>query len=63
MATVMKLNGNKLTRLQSLEKEIGCYLVAFEPVTKPATISDSQLLKLKSLEKDMEAIIVAYERK
>lgn len=63
MAAVMKLDGDKLTKLQSVEKEMGYCLVAFEPVHKPADLSDAQLQKLRSLEKDLDAVIVAYDYK
>ncbi len=60
MADYKKLDKSGMTRLQSLEKELGCCLVAFEPVPKLARISADQLRKLQSAEKELEAVILAY---
>ena len=62
MAEIKRLAENDLSKLQNLEKEIGCCLVAFEPPVKVATISDAQLKQIQSLEKELNAVVVAYDR-
>ncbi len=60
MADYKKLDKSGMTRLQSLEKELGCCLVALEPKPKLAHISAEQLRKLQSAEKELDAVILAF---
>lgn len=61
MYETKKLAISDLNRLQSMEKEIGCCLVAIQKPPQPASISEAGLKKLQKLEKDLDTIIVAYE--
>lgn len=61
MSEIKTLDGNKLSKLQELEKKIGYCLVAFEPPVKVATISDAQLMQIQALEKELNAVVVAYD--
>lgn len=53
------LDADRIARLRALEKEIGCCLVALDPV-KLANVPQTQLKKLQSFEKESGAILVAY---
>jgi len=63
MTEFKKLNKTELAKLQTLEREMGCCLVALEPPPKLASISDVQLKKLQNTEKELDAIILAYRNK
>ncbi len=54
------LNGPQLAMVQTLEKKLGCCVVALEPQPTVADLTSAQLNELKSLEKEMKAVLVAY---
>ncbi len=60
MTDYKKLDKMNVVKLQTLEKELGCCLVALEPKPKLAKISAEQLRKLQSVEKELDAVILAY---
>jgi hypothetical protein len=55
------LKETELTRLNSLEKDIGKCVVAWDQRLHPADISEEQLKELQAVEKEMDAVLVAYE--
>lgn len=63
MSEIKKLDRARLDKLQTLEKEMGCCLVALEPSPKLAAISDAQLKKIQAMEKKLDAVILAYDCK
>ncbi|TAJ43471.1 hypothetical protein [Methanofollis fontis] len=56
------LSGDKLKRLQEMEKEFGTILVAFEQVPAVAHLSESELEEIRGEEKKIGKILIAYER-
>jgi hypothetical protein len=56
-----KLDEPDLVRLQAIEKDLGCCIVALERGPKFASISETQLRRLQSLEQEIDAIVLAYE--
>lgn len=61
MSRIKTLDKDNLAKLQALEKELGCCVVAFEPRPEIATISQAQLNQLQNLEKQANAVLVAYK--
>ncbi len=57
-----RLDNSDLAKLQALEKQFGCSIVALEPSPKPASLSPAQLAQLQSAEKTMNAVLIAYQR-
>ncbi len=55
-----KLNKDDLNKIQSLEKETGTILVAFEKDPPYADLTDEQVKKLQQLEKELGVILLAY---
>ena len=60
MADLRKLNTTELSKIQSLEKEIGCCLVALQTPPKVAMITESQLMKIQKLESELNSVVLAY---
>lgn len=56
-----KLNKDDLSKIQSLEKETGTILVAFEKDSPYADLTDEQVKKLQQLEKELGVILLAYK--
>jgi hypothetical protein len=56
-----RLDKEKITKLMALEKELGTYVLAFEPIIKIADLEAEQLEKLQSVEEELGVILVAYE--
>ncbi len=56
-----KLNKDDLSKIQSLEKETGTILVAFEKDSPYAELTDEQVKKLQQLEKELGVILLAYK--
>ncbi len=56
-----KLNKDDLSKIQSLEKETGTILVAFEKDSPYADLTDEQVKKIQQLEKEMGVILLAYK--
>jgi len=55
-----KLDDVGLSKLQALERKLGCCIVALERQPQPATLSEAQLEELQAMEREMDAILVAY---
>ncbi len=58
---IKKLDNASLARLQALEREIGCGIIAYEPVPKLATLTQPQLQRLQAVERESKAVLLAYE--
>lgn len=58
---IKKLNPDALTKLQALESELGCCIVAYETQSRFANLSEVQLQRLQTLEKEANAVLLAYE--
>ncbi len=56
-----KLNKDDLNKIQSLDKETGTILVAFEKDSPYADLTDEQVKKLQQLEKELGVILLAYK--
>ncbi len=56
-----KLNKDDLSKIQSLEKETGTILVAFEKDSPYAELNDAQVKKIQQLEKELGVILLAYK--
>ncbi len=56
-----KLNKDDLNKIQSLEKETGTILVAFEKDSPYADLTDEQVKKLQQLEKELGVVLLAYK--
>ncbi|MBI2852562.1 MAG: hypothetical protein HYX84_05635 [Chloroflexi bacterium] len=60
MHRIKELEPAILSRLQNLEKQLGCCIVAVEPRFPVARLTQEQLGELQALEKEMKAILIAY---
>jgi len=58
---VAKLDEAQLTRVKTLEKKLGCCVVALEPEYKLARLTPLQIKQLASAEKQLGVVLVAYE--
>jgi hypothetical protein len=58
---VAKLDKGQLTKLQTLEKKMGCCIVALQPEPRPARLSKPQIRSLRAVEKELGVVLVAYE--
>lgn len=56
-----RLDKERITKLMELEKELGTYVLAFEPIIKIADLEEAQLAKLQEVEQELGVILVAYE--
>jgi hypothetical protein len=56
-----KLNKDDLNKIQSLEKETGTILLAYENDTPYAKLTDEQVKRIQQLEKDLGVILLAYK--
>jgi hypothetical protein len=56
------LSGEQLAKVQQLEREIGRVVVAVEPQTVPAELSQDELRRLQAIEKEMGLILLAYDK-
>jgi hypothetical protein len=57
-----KLNKDDLNKIQSLEKETGTILVAFEKDAPYAALTDEQVKRVQQLEKDLGVILLAFRQ-
>jgi hypothetical protein len=57
-----QLSGERLSKLQRLEKEIGRVVVAVEPQTTTAELNSDELRRLQEVEREMGLILLAYDR-
>ncbi len=63
MMRIAALDKAKLTKVQTLEKKMGCCLVALQPAPRLARLSDAQLEQVQSAEKELGVVLLAYEAK
>ncbi len=56
-----KLNKDDLSKIQSLEKETGTILVAFEKDSPYADLTEEQVKKIQQLEKELGVVLLAYK--
>lgn len=56
-----KLNKDDLNKIQSLEKETGMILLAYEKETPYAKLTDEQVQRIQQLEKEMGVVLLAYK--
>lgn len=56
-----RLDKEKISKLQALEKELGTYVLAFEPVMKIANLPPEKLKMLQDAEEELGVILIAYE--
>ena len=57
---IAQLDEARLSKLQTLEKEMDACVVAVEKETQFADLSEAQLKKLQAAEKDMDVVLLAY---
>ena len=55
-----QLSGDRMQKLQSLEKELGTWIVAVEPQAQVAPLSDDQLKRLQDAERELGVVLLAY---
>ena len=60
--SVAQLDDKALSKIQTLEKELGTYIVALEPQTPYARLTDAQVQQVKALEQELGIILLAYRR-
>jgi hypothetical protein len=58
---VAKLDKGQLAKVQTLEKKLGCCVVALEPEYRLARLTPAQIKQLASAEKQLGVVLVAYE--
>jgi hypothetical protein len=58
---VAKLDAAQLTQVKTLEKKLGCCVVALEPEYRLARLTPAQIKELASAEKQLGVVLVAYE--
>ena len=56
-----RLDKAKIEKIHELEKFLGTYVLAFEPVIKLADLEPEQVEKLQSVEEELGIILVAYK--
>ncbi len=56
-----QLDRERMQRLQSLEKELGTWIVAVEPQAEVAALSDDQLRRLQDAERELGVVLLAYQ--
>ena len=49
-----------MQKLQSLEKELGTWIVAVEPQAQVAPLTDDQLKRLQDAERELGVVLLAY---
>jgi len=57
---VAQLDRELMARIETLEKELGAVVVAYEPSYKPANLSEDQVAKVRAVEADLGLILVAF---
>ena len=56
-----KLNKDDLNKIQSLEKETGTILLAYEKEPPYANLTDEAVKRIQQLEKELGVILLAYK--
>jgi hypothetical protein len=56
-----KLNKDDLNKIQSLEKEIGKVILAYDPDSPYADLKGEDVEKIRLLEKELNVILLAYK--
>jgi len=58
---VADLDDRSLSKVQTLEEEIGACVLALEPKVKLRDLSEEQLEKLRAAEEELGVVLMAYE--
>ncbi len=61
-AKVADLDQRELTEVEKLEDNLGVWVVAVEPKSRFASLTNDQLHQLQEKEKEMGIILLAYDR-
>jgi hypothetical protein len=56
-----QLDGGRMEKLRSLEKELGTWIVAVEPQAQVAPLSDDQVRRLQDAERELRVVLLAYQ--
>lgn len=59
--SVAQLDERQLSRVQSLEDELGVTIVAYEPRPAFARLNEEQLHRINEVEQELGTILIAYE--
>jgi len=59
---IAQLDEARLGVLRTLEGELGTYIVALEPETKLADLSDEQVKRIQAKEDDLGVVMLAYKK-
>lgn len=54
------LDEDSLTRLHTLENQMGSVVLAVEPVYPVADLTEEQIRRVQALEKELDVILLAY---
>lgn len=55
-----KLNKDDLNKLQTLEKETGKIIIAYEQESPYAELSEEQVQKVRRLEQELKVVLLAF---
>jgi hypothetical protein len=55
------LDQGSLGRLRQLEQEIGSVIIAYQPESPYAALSDDQVRRIKELEQELGLVLLAYD--
>ncbi|HMQ35494.1 MAG TPA: hypothetical protein PKD53_32590 [Chloroflexaceae bacterium] len=55
------LDQGSLERLRQLEQEFGSVIIAYQPESPFAGLSDEQVRRLKELERELGVVLLAYD--
>lgn len=58
---IAHLDESELSRLRTLEDELGIYVVALTPDYPLASLSDEQLQRLQTLERELGVVLLAHQ--
>jgi hypothetical protein len=56
-----QLDGGRMEKLRSLEKELGTWIVAVEPQAQVAPLSDDQVRRLQDAERELGVVLLACQ--
>ena len=56
-----QLDRQRMQKLQSLEQELGTWIVAVEPQAQVADLSGEQLKRLQDAERELGVVLLAYQ--
>jgi hypothetical protein len=59
---IAALNEDQFNQLQTIEEELGLYVLALEPGLEFAKLNEDQLNKVKQAEKELGVTLVVYKK-